>query len=735
MTTQHTVQTTIKRLPLLAPVLLLACGGTPPTHHQPQDKASPPRKASPRVLKRGERTRKPKDANPDHGAQRGSKLTSQGQNEKKGMELQAPLPPVRTRKLSNGLLVALSRDTRDPRDRVLVFFPRVGRKPPAGMAGIQELTDLLTEDRLKEALEAELLGSAEAALSVRTYAGGVLFQIAGTKGQMRRAQKILLESLMDPRVDPSRISRFRAEYLSELSRQPRRNLLLAFVSEVLGLGIPFPDTIQQDISGIKPAALSLFQKLNYRPEGTVILLQGSGWDEDDFRDVGNDLLAWKAGGLGRKDSKPKIPLFSFAGSPQFRKEGELLLLLPSPAIEDTGTPLSELCWQLFCMNGLGGRLGQELTARGLENVMIQERPLGTVLGARILSLSARGVQPKDLMAAVQATIRAMSDRSPSLTSLDEAKRRVLLSWDRKMNPPSMRAETLARALANGLSPNLDQRVLGSLQALRPDDIPEAAGTWLRPAFLFASSQSSPPSGAMALGKRDFQEKDEASLGSTSVQKLPGSPKEWEKTKSQILAKARQALGLTQLPLEQTNKTLSFEIQGKLLASLPFEEKWIWDFEKKTAQDQFKVLKTQIFRTFSAKGASEVIGGEDRKLGDLEAESYLQIGILNPLVLLHPGNPFVQRIRAQGKLHLKEGKDLILLRFDLALGTVRLAASLGIDPDTGLPRRLLYEAPIPGGSRVRTIYLLQEYRMEKALRFPHTLFRFDRGAYRGELSLK
>jgi predicted Zn-dependent peptidase len=651
------------------------------------------------------------------------------------MELPTPLAPPKTRKLSNGLLIALSKDAKDPLDRVLVFFPRWGKKTPTGMAGIRELADRLTKHRLEGALEAELQGKAEAALSVKTFPGGVLFQVAGRRGQLKQAQGVLLETLMDPRVDPSDLARSRAQILRELGKYPKHRLLSAFVSEVLGLGVPFPDTIQGEISGIKPAALSIFLKLSYRPKGAVVLLQGKGWKEEDFRDLGNDLMAWKGADLAQKTPKKRIPFFSFADSPQFEKEGELLLLLPSPAIEDTGTPLSELCWQLFCMDGLGGRLRQELGTRGLDQVWIQRSPLGDVGGARLLSLSAPGVLPKVLIEAVQASIASLRENSPSLTSLDAAKRRVLLSWDRKMNPPSLRAETLARGLANQLNPNLDLGVLRSLQSTRPDDIPEAASTWLKPAFLFVSAKSTPPSGAIALGKRNYPNRNETTLGNPIVKKLPGDPKTWEKTKATALAKARQVLGLTHLPLNRASKSLSFEIQGRLLASLPFQEHWNWDFAKGEVQDQFQILKTKIQRSFSDKGAAEHLDGKARKLGELEAESYLQSGLLNPLVLLHPSNPFVKTIQAQGNLKLKEGKDLILLSFDLALGKIRLKASLGIDPDTGLPRRLLYDAPIPGGSRVRTIYLLQEYRMEKGLRFPHTLFRFDRGAYRGELSIQ
>ncbi|GEM_PF-5704760 len=702
-----------------------ACGGTPPTPIKTSTKTPNPDLGDTKNTISRDPKQKPAKSFP---------LPSTAPNQEEGMDLHPPLSPLQTRKLSNDLIVSLSRDKGDPRDRVLVFFPRKRKSIPVGMAGIQELTDRLTQHRLETALEEEFQGKAEAALSVRTYPGGVMFQLAGRRGQLGQAQKILLENLMDPGLDPTALPRYRAMLLQGLERQPRQTLLRAFVSEVLGLGLPFPDTIQHDLPEIQPAALSLFQKLNYRPEGAVVLLQGAGWKADALRDLGNDLLAWKARHRGNKAPNPKIPFFSFAASPQFPKEGQLLLLLPNPALEETGTPLSELCWQLFCMDGLGGRLGQELEARGLGQIQMRLDPLGEVAGTRILSFSRPGKNAKEIIAAVRAAIAALSDSSPERSFFDQAKQRVLLSWDRKMNQASLRAETLARSLAHGQGPNLDQRVLQRLQALRPDDIPEAAEIWLKPAFLLLSSQEQPPQGATMLGKRDLGKSSTSPLGNPKVQKLPGNPEDWEKTKTRVLAKARKALGFTQPLTPKTSKTLRFDIQGKLLASLPFKESWVWDFGKRTASETFEVLNTKIGRRFHAKGAEEILDQRVRKLSDLEAENYLQTGLLNPLVLLDPQNPFIQKIETSGSLKLKEGKDLVLFSFDLVLAGFHTKASLAIDPDTGLPRRLLYEAPTPGGSRVRTIYLLQEYRMEKGLRFPHTLFRFDQGAYRGELSL-
>ena len=703
------------------------CGGTPPRSERERPQPLPQAKRRAATDPQPSREQRTSSEPPAGVKERSPK--------KEGMELPPPLPPLHSRKLSNGLLVALSRDKSDPRDRILVFFPRRGQKTPAGMAGIQELADRLIQRRLEQALEPEGMGEAEAALSTRTLPGGMVFEVAGRRGKLKRAQKTLIETLMDPRVDPSEIPRLRAELLMDLAKDPRRRLALAFVSRVLGLGLPFPDTIQEDIAGIQPAALSLYLKMHYRPQGAIVLLQGGGWNRNDLRDLGNDLLAWKDGGLSQPPPPPKIPFFSFAGSPQFSEEGELLVLLPSPSIEDSGSPLSELCWQIFCLDGLGGRLAKELEARGIPHARIQPNPLGPILGARLLSLTAPGVEPAALIAAVRAAVASLAENSPSLGAFDQAKRRVLVSWDRKMNPPSLRAETLARALSHGLSPSLDLGVLRALQALRPDDIPEAASLWLKPAFLYLSSRTQAPKGAVLLGKRDFREKTESSLGTTIIQNLPGKPEEWEERKKHSLAKARRALGLSTSPQKGSTKTLRFEVHGKLLASLPFQEKWIWDFGQKKVEEELRILKTRIRRSFGPKGAREVLDHQARTLGELEAESYLQSGLLNPLILLHPDNPFIKTIQAQGRIRLKEGKDLILLRFHLAIGPIESKVSLGIDPDTGLPRRLLYQAPSPGGSRVRTIYLLQEYRMEKGIRFPHTLFRFDRGAYRGELSLK
>ena len=606
---------------------------------------------------------------------------------------------------------------------------------PKGKSGLAALCAGCLIEFGKEDAEGEALSDRLARLSARLQprmegrrAG---FEISGPRRHLLPMVRILFELMTGEPPRPAQVEQVKRRLLHGLSQTRDQRLRSWQIQRALGLFPPTPKEQEDELAALEAGIVQLFYTSYYRPQTALLSIEAEGFDKSERGSIAKLFDPWKAG----PDLPDPIPLGQQAPVNYTPWEGpgaEVILILPDPDPAYVGHGIGEVTWQILCMDGHGGWIGERLKAAGLGRVPVRvKRQVFDRLRVRTLSYRIESSLVGKLTQALGEAFAVLGTEEPSVQDFRTAVGRARLEWNLRMGTPAGRIDALDLAFLAGRQDQLDAHVLASVKKLRPKDYPGVAAPWTQPHYLIRGPQSARPTDSRLLalpkeGARPITVREK-------VQSLSLSEAEAKK-----LAAAAYVLAQNSIAGADTLRAfgqVGYVAQARFVASIPFSETWSYDMAKGLVERRRTILSTEI-RTFVEKNEKtgktqvvEEVEGKRRILDRGESELFRIEAVTQPHAFL--ATMLRQKITPRLGGRMKSGgRRYLALDFEFQGQELRLF----VDEENGLPRRLVYPE-WRQSTRPRKVTLLYEaYDKDGRFQLPGRISKYVDGEFRGEFLL-